>query len=110
MTASVATTATLTAAHGTVAAKAKDALTGVLKAGVMPLGGQKVSLMKRAAGAKTWTLVSTKTTDTKGTARVTVVPGTKKGHEQYELVYKGGKAGATTYEASHSSVITVTIS
>jgi 5-hydroxyisourate hydrolase-like protein (transthyretin family) len=103
------TSLTIKAAHSTVAPKAKDTLTGLLKSGNTPLAGKTVSLMRRAAGGKTFTLVSNKVTDSKGRVVLTAVPGTKKGHEQYELVYKGGKAGAITYKASHSQIITISV-
>ena len=100
------TSLTLKAAKSTVAPKAKDTLTGTLKAGTKVLAGQSVKLEKRAAGAKSFTLVTTKTTDAKGHVVLTVTPGTRKGQKvQYELVF----AGTSTYKASHSSIITVTV-
>jgi len=58
-------------------------------------------------GAKSFTLVAMKTTDSKGHVALTVTPGTRKGQkEQYELVF----AGTTAIKASHSSVITITVS
>jgi 5-hydroxyisourate hydrolase-like protein (transthyretin family) len=101
------TSLTVKAAKSTVAPHAKDALTGTLKSGSKPLADEKVKLERRQAGAKSFTLVSTKTTNSKGQVAYTVVPGTKKGQkEQYELVF----AGTTSYRASHSKVITIVVS
>jgi len=100
------TSLTLKAAKSTVAPKAKDTLTGTLKNGTHLLAGESVKLEERAAGAKRFTLVTTKQTDSKGHVAMTVVPGTRKGQkEQYELVFAGNAA----YQGSHSSVITVTV-
>jgi pyruvate/oxaloacetate carboxyltransferase len=84
----------------------KVTLTGLLKAGSKPLAGKSVQLERRAYGTKTFTVVSTKTTDSKGHVTATVVPGTRKGQKtQYELVY----AGDSGYKGSHSSTITITV-
>ena len=105
--AAVPTSLTLKAAHSSVAPKAKDTLTGYLKAGKLALANQTVKLEQRASGAKTFKVVATKTTDANGKVVLTVTPGTKKGQkEQYELVF----AGTKTYKASHSAIITVTVS
>lgn len=101
------TALTLKAAKSTVAPKQKDTLTGLLKSGTKALAGQSVKLEKRAAGARSFTVVATKTTDSKGHVVLTVTPGTRKGQkEQYELVF----AGTKSYKASHSSIITITVS
>ena len=85
----------------------KVTLTGLLKAANKPLAGKDVKLEKRTYGTKTFTVVSTKTTDSKGHVTATVVPGTRKGQKtQYELVYTGGNG----YKGSHSSIITITVS
>lgn len=106
-TAATPTSLALKAAKSTVAPNQKDTLTGTLKAGSKALAGESVKLEKRAAGAKSFTLVTTKKTDSKGHVTLVVTPGSKKGgKEQYELVF----AGTKTYKASHSSVITVTVS
>lgn len=100
------TSLTLKAAKSTVAPKQKDTLTGLLKSGTHVLAGESVKLEKRAAGAKSFSLVTTKTTDSKGKVVLTVVPGSKKGQkEQYELIFAGNK----TYKGSHSSIITITV-
>ena len=100
------TSLTLKAAKTSVVHNQKTTLTGTLKAGTKRLGGESVVLEKRASGAKSWSVVSTKTTSSKGTVTYTVVPGTRKGQkEQYELVFKGTKM----YKASHSAVITITV-
>jgi hypothetical protein len=100
------TSLTLKAAHTTVAPKAKDTLTGTLKSGTKRLSGEPIRLERRAAGTKSFTLVSTKTTNANGQVTYTVVPGTRKGQkEQYMLVF----AGNNSYKASHSSVITITV-
>lgn len=101
------TSLALKAAKSTVAAKQKDTLTGVLKNGTHVLPGEKVKLEKRAAGARSFTLVTTKITNSKGQVTLSVVPGTRKGQkEQYELIFAGNK----TYKGSHSSIITITVS
>lgn len=101
------TSLTLRAAHTTVAPKAKDTLTATLKAGTKAVSGESVKLERRAAGARSWSLVSSKATNAKGQTSWSVVAGTRKGQkEQYELVFSGTR----TYRASHSSVITVTVS
>ena len=101
------TSLALKAAKSSVVPNQKDTLTGTLKSGTTVLAGQTVKLEKRAAGAKSFTVVTTKKTDAKGHIVLTVTPGTKKGQkEQYELVF----AGTKTYKASHSSIITVTVS
>lgn len=107
LAATTSTAITLKAAHSTVAPKAKDSLTATLKSGSRRLAGETVQLEKRAAGARHWTTVSSKTTGSKGETTWTVTPGTRKGQkEQYEVVFAGTKA----YKASHSAVITVTVS
>jgi len=106
-TAAKPTSLTLKASHTSVAPKAKDTLTATLRSGRTAVANESVKLEKRAAGAKSWTLVSAKTTNAKGQTSWSVVPGTKKGQkEQYELVFSGNKS----YKASHSSIITVTVS
>lgn len=102
------TSLTLKAHHSTVAPKHKDTLTGTLKSGRTRIAGATVTLEKRSAGShKSWTVVTTKTTDANGHVTLTVTPGSHKGHkEQYELKY----AGDATHKASHSSIITITVS
>ena len=101
------TALTLKAAHSSVAPKHKDTLTSTLKSGKTAIKNETVKLERRATGAKSWTVVSSKTTDSKGQDTWSVVPGSKKGQkEQYEVVFSGTKS----YKASHSSVITVTVS
>jgi hypothetical protein len=101
------TSLTLKAAKSTVAHNTKTTLTGTLKSGTKAVAGQSVKLEKRAYGTKAFSVVSTKTTNAKGTVTYTVVPGTKKGQKtQYELVF----AGNSKYKASHSQVITITVS
>ena len=101
------TALTVKAAKSSVAPKAKDTLVGTLKSGGTVLKGQTVKLEQRAAGAKSFKVVSSKKTDSKGHVSWSVTPGTKKGQkEQYELVFVATKS----YKASHSSVITVSVS
>lgn len=101
------TSLTLKAAKSTVAPRQKDTLTGTLKSGNKALAGQSVSLLERAPGAKHWSVVTTKTTDSLGHVALTVTPGRRKGQkEQYEVLFKG----TSSYKGSHSSVITVTVS
>ena len=100
------TSLTLKAAKSSVAHNQKTTLTGTLKSGATFVSGAPVVLEKRAAGAKSWSTVTTKTTNSKGAVTYSVVPGTKKGQkEQYELVFKGN----SKYKASHSAVITITV-
>jgi hypothetical protein len=100
------TSLTLKAAKSSVVHNQKTTLTGTLKAGTKPLSAQPVILEKRAAGAKAWSVVSSKNTSSKGTVSYVVTPGTKKGQkEQYYLVFKGN----AKYKASHSAVITITV-
>jgi hypothetical protein len=106
-TAAKPTSLTLKAAKSSVAPKQKDTLTGLLKSGTHTLAGDTVKLERRAYGAKSFVVVASKTTDSKGRAVLTVTPGTRKGQKvQYELVFSGTKS----YKASHSSIITVTVS
>ena len=101
------TSLTLKAAKTTVTHNTKTTLTGTLKSGKKLVAGQSVKLEKRAYGTKKFALVGTKTTGTKGTVSFSVVPGTKKGQkEQYEVVF----TGTSKYKASHSAVITITVS
>ena len=107
---SVPTTLTLKAAKSTVAAKAKDTLTGTLKSGKAADGGESVRLVKRSAGTRKFTSTGiTKRTDAKGQVTLSVTPGTKKGQkEQYMLVFNGD--AAKHLKGSHSAVITITVS
>jgi hypothetical protein len=102
------TSLTLRAQKSTVAPNTKDTLIGFLKTGKTPVKEQPVQLEKRAAGAKSFTLVGTQHTDQYGRLLLSVKPGKVKGQkEQYELVYQGEKG---VYGASHSQIITVTVS
>ena len=101
------TSLTLKAAKATVAHNVKTTLTGSLRAGMMPIPGQAVTLARRSFGTKAFSFVSIKKTSPKGTVSYTVIPGSKKGQKtQYELVF----AGNSKYKASHSAVITITVS
>jgi hypothetical protein len=102
------TSLTLKAAKSSVAHNTKDSLTGTLKdAKSKALAGETVVLEKRAYGTKSFTVAATKKTNSKGQVVLTVTPGSRKGQkEQYELVYKG----SATHKASHSQVITVSVS
>lgn len=100
------TSLTLKAAKSSVTHNQKTTLTGTLKSGGTALAAQPVVLEKRAAGAKAWSAVSTKSTSSKGTVTYSVVPGTRKGQkEEFYLVFKGN----AKYKASHSAIITVTV-
>lgn len=101
------TSITLKPAHSATAPSQRDTLTATLKSGHTGLAGQTVLLEKRAAGSRTWTLVSTKTTDAKGQVVLNVTPGSRKGQkEQYEVVFKS----TSSYKGSHSAVIILTVS
>ena len=101
------TSLTLHASSTTVPHNQKITLTEQLKVGSKGLAGEPVKLEKRAAGARSFTLVSTKTTNAKGQVTLSVIPGTRKGQkEQYELIFAGNK----TDKGSHSRIITITVS
>jgi hypothetical protein len=107
------TSLTLRTAHSTVTAKHHDTFTATLKAGKTPLDGATVKLYEKKPGAKTWTPLGTKTTNAKGQATYTVTPAGRKGQkDEFEVKFGGGKigTGTTTYGASHSKIVTVTIS
>jgi hypothetical protein len=104
------TTLTIHAAKTTVKEHTRDTFTGMLRAGKSPVSGQKIELKQRAYGATRWSQLATKTTSSKGSVTFTVTPPapskTAKSHrEQYELVFSGTKA----YRASHSGIVTVTV-
>jgi hypothetical protein len=98
----------LRAARSTVAPKHKVSLTATLKSAKHRLAGEELWLEKRDAGThKFGNPVDIGTTDSNGQVTVPVVPGNHKGaKEQYRVVFQGD----TGYKASHSSVITVTVS
>jgi hypothetical protein len=97
---------TLKAAKSTVAPKQREKVVGTLKQGNRVLAGQAVTLEKRAPGARSFTVVTTRRTDRNGHTFFVVAPGTRKGaKEQYELVFAGTKA----YKPSHSSIVTLTV-
>lgn len=97
----------LKAAKSAVAPNQKVTLTGFLKSGHSPVVNAPVTLERRQAGAKTFTVMSAKTTDSNGKVTLIVAPGAKRGQKmQYELVF----AGNTTYRGSHSQIITLTVS
>ena len=89
-------------AKGTVKAKTRDTVSGVLKSGKTPLSKQRVLLEEKAAGAKKFTVIAKGTTSSKGAVAFTVYPA--KGKDSYELVYIATK----TYKASHSAVAVIT--
>jgi len=101
------TALTLHAAHATVAPKHKDTLTATLRSLGKPLANAAVALESRAAGSHSFgSTTAIGTTDDHGRVVVPVTPGNRKGHkEQYRVVF----AGDDTHRASHSSVITVTV-
>jgi 5-hydroxyisourate hydrolase-like protein (transthyretin family) len=97
----------LKAAKSAVAPNQKVTLTGYLKGGHHPVANAPVTLESRQAGARTFTVVSAKTTDSNGKVTLMVAPGAKRGQKmQYELVF----AGNTIYRGSHSQIITLTVS
>ena len=105
-TAAKATSLNLRSAHATVAPKAKDTLTGTLKAGNAAVANEKVTLEQRSGTTGKFSVVRSALTNSKGLVTFTVTPGTKKGQkEQYELVH----ASDAKYKASHSQIITVTV-
>jgi len=97
----------LKAAKSAVAPNQKVTLTGKLKSGHNPVANAPVTLESRQAGARTFTVVSAKTTDSNGKVTLIVAPGAKRGQKmQYELVF----AGDATYRGSHSQIITLSVS
>ncbi len=108
------TSITLKASKATVAPKHKISLTAKLKSGNTPLANEQLCLKSRTratAGEWTsWSSCSNLASLTNSTGQVIVngvAPGNKKGVKtQYEVVFPG----VTGYKASHSSVITVTMS
>lgn len=106
-TAKTPTAVTIKAAKSSAAPSQKVLLTSNLKAGSKLLAGETLKLEKRASGTTRWSYVSSLVTNSKGHVSVNVVPGKTKGHkEQYEFVF----AGTSTYKASHSAVVTLTVS
>ncbi|MFZ2058663.1 MAG: hypothetical protein WAV54_14755 [Acidimicrobiales bacterium] len=108
------TSITLKASKATVAPKHKVSLTATLKSGKSPLADEQLCLQSRTpsttGGWSSWGSCANfaSLTNSKGQVGVNgVVPGNKKGAKtQYEVVFPG----ATGYKASHSPVITVTVS
>ena len=106
-TAAPTTNLALRAAKTAVAPHQKDALTGTLKEGNTLLAGQAVTVEQRLAGAQSFKRAATKKTNSKGQVVFTATPGTKKGQkEEYRLVYPGNNS----HRASHSAIVTVTVS
>jgi 5-hydroxyisourate hydrolase-like protein (transthyretin family) len=97
----------LKATKSTVAPNQKVTLRGFLKSGHTPVAAVPVTLEKRTARTKTFTVVSTKLTDSNGKVTLVVTPGKSKAKKvQYKLVF----AGNATYRGSHSQIITLTVS
>ena len=103
-----ATSVLLKAAKTSVAPKHKTALTATLKSGKHRLAGEELWLEKRDAGThKFGSPVDIGATDSDGKVTLPVVPGNHKGHkEQYRVVFQGDSG----WKASHSAVVTVTVS
>ncbi len=95
----------LKATKSVVAPNRKVTLTGFLKSGHTPVAAASVTLETRTAGTKTFTVVSTKLTDSNGKVTLAVTPGRIK-KVQYELVF----AGNAMFGSSHSQIITLTVS
>ena len=102
------TSLTLKAAHASVAPKHHDTLTATLKSGTKALAGKTIWLYERKPGAKTWgKAIAHHTTNLKGQYTFTVtITGTKGQKDQFEVKFLGGSG----YAASHSKVISVTVS
>jgi 5-hydroxyisourate hydrolase-like protein (transthyretin family) len=97
----------LKATKSTVAPNQKVTLTAFLKSGHTPVTAAPVTLEKRTAGTKAFTVVSTKLTNSNGKVTLVVTPGkSKKKKVQYKVVF----AGNATYRGSHSQIITLTVS
>lgn len=101
------TSLTLHAGHAAVAPRHKDTLTATLRSLGKPVAGEPVTLESRTAGSRRFgNPVDAGTTDSNGQVAVPVAPGNSKGHkEQYRVVF----AGDAGHKASHSAVITVTV-
>jgi hypothetical protein len=103
-----ATNILIRAAKSTVAPKHKTTLTATLKSAKHRLAGEELWLEQRDKGTHKWGApVDMGTTDSNGQVAVPVTPGNHKGtKEQYRVVFQGD----TGYRASHSSLITITVS
>ena len=97
------TTLTGSAASSTITAGQKDLITGTLLTGTKPVVGKVVSLYRYSASAKKWIRVEVDLTGKFGHVFYTVKPSVT---TNYELVF----FGTAHLRASHSSVITVTVS
>jgi hypothetical protein len=97
------TTLTGSAASGTITAGQKDLITGTLLTGTKPVVGKIVSLYRFSTSAKKWIRVEVDLTGKLGHVFYTVKPSVT---TNYELVF----FGSAHLRASHSSVITVTVS
>lgn len=62
-------------------------------------------LEPRKFGTKLWSVVGSHTTGTKGAVAFTVTPASAPSRVQYMLAFNGD----TTYAASHSAIVTVTV-
>jgi 5-hydroxyisourate hydrolase-like protein (transthyretin family) len=96
------TTLSIHAAKTTEKTKAKDTITGVLDQGKKGLARENVKLEVRAPGAKSYKVLATHATNSKGSVTFTVTP--TKGKQSYELVFAGTKA----FTGSHSKTVVVT--
>ena len=103
--AKASTTLSIRASHTNVAPKSKDTISGVLRSSGKTLAGKAVTLESRKFGAKAWSAVGTSPTSSKGGVSFTVTPATAPSRVQYMLMFKGD----TSYAASHSAVVTITV-
>ena len=99
-----ATSTSLTADTGTASGSEPVAFSGQVRAGspAAPAPGRPVSLYRRAEGAATWQRLATTTSDTSGRFTITSVP-------TVSADYQARAAGGTTYAASVSPTIRVSI-
>ena len=97
------TTLSITTAKAKIIVGQKDLITGTLLTGTKPVVGKVVSLYRYSASAKKWIRVEVDLTGKFGHVFYTVKPSVT---TNYELVF----FGTAHLRASHSSVITVTVS
>lgn len=103
------TSLTISAGHKSVKPRHSANLVATLKSGHTPVVGATVSLEQRSRSSKSWSapVAIDGVTDTAGHVTIPVTPGNHEGAKvQFRVVF----AGDSQYKASHSAVITVTVS
>ena len=108
----IPTSVSLRAARTTVAPGGTDTLTAVLKANGKPLANRQLCLQTRPAGGKFGKCMPIKrTTNSRGRVTVTVTVSKTAGHkQQYEVFFNKNPRYKTSYQVSHSAIVTITTS